>query len=174
MSQYRSLGMSQWIYTTPGAAKSVALITKSLLLSATGFKPSQVNNAFPLTPHYVVCVCVCVCVCARARVRVRVCVCVCVCVCICICHQLLSTCEVVPFPLNLLPAHSGHICESKKAAEKTPPLCSMDFNHSASPVSLYYKGLAGSTEEAPSGVTTGYGHCVSGCIFLHTPACSLV
>lgn len=71
MSQYRSLGMSQWIYTTPGAARSVALKRSHPTENTAGceaqlgqqmsrcFLPS---NSSPRPVRVRVCACVSVCV----------------------------------------------------------------------------------------------------------------
>ena len=51
MSQYSSLGMSQWIYTTPGAARSVALMMKSPVTEIPpGWEPGQVNRVVHCFP----------------------------------------------------------------------------------------------------------------------------
>ena len=110
MSQYSSLGMSQWIYTTPGAAKSVALMMKSPVAETPpGWEPGQVNRVVhcfpPLTLHSVVCVCVCVCVCENLPLTAV--------------HVWDSTFHQAT---SLPCIYSGDIWEWKEVSERTSPL----------------------------------------------------
>lgn len=123
MSQYSSLGMSQWIYTTPGAARSGALIMES-------FPPKyhQVENPArstewfivfpPLTCHYVR---VCMRACERERESATNC-CPCVRRCLSPRPHLPQTFTVVTAESRRTPPGGHHLLCSYLDCS-VPPAC---------------------------------------------------
>lgn len=107
MSQYSSLGMSQWIYTTPGAARSVALMMKSPVTEIPpGWEPGQVNRVVHCFPPSNSSFC---CVCERERENLP----------LTAVHVWDST---VHQATSLPCVHSGDVWEWEEVSERTSPL----------------------------------------------------